>query len=417
MALSDIKIKNAKAHDKQIKLYDVDGLFLLVLPTKKPGRGKAWRFKYRFDGKEKLLAFGTYPEITLAQARKCRDEARQLLAAGIDPAQAKKQAQAADQARRANTFEKLAMEWHERQAEHLAERTRNVIMRRLKRDVFPAIGQTPLSELTSRDILENVLRPIENRKAIDLSHRIRSAISQILRYGVACGLCDRDYTADLRGALKPIPRKHHAALDADGTTSPAQVGALLRAIDDYDGSFIVKCALRLHPLVATRPGELRHAEWLEIDFTSSSWSIPAGRMKMKSPHIVPLSPQALVILKELHQLTGQGRYLFPSIRTTAKPISDNTLNAALRRLGYTRDEIVSHGWRAVFRTLADEVLQERIDIIEAQLAHQVKDALGRAYNRTSFLKERRQLMDSWGSYLDDLKAGGKVVSFRQTKGA
>ncbi len=290
-------------------------------------------------------------------------------------------------------------------------------MRRLKRDVFPVIGDTPLVDLSSRLILENVLRPIEDRTAIDLSHRIRSVLSQILRYGVACGLCDRDLTSDLRGALKPIPRKHHAALDAGGTTDPIKVGALLRAIDGFDGSVVVKCALRLHPLVATRPGELRHAEWSEIDFDTATWSIPAGRMKMKNPHIVPLSPQALAVLRELHKVSGQRTYLFPSIRSTAKPISDNTMNAGLRRLGYSKEEIVSHGWRAVFRTLADEVLQERIDIVEAQLAHQVKDALGRAYNRTSFLKERRDLMNRWGSYLDSLKSANKVISLVKRTGS
>jgi integrase len=337
-----------------------------------------------------------------------REEARRLIANATDPAEIKKAARETEKEQRANTFEKLALEWHERQVEHLAGRTRKMIMRRLKRDAFPVIGDTPLSELSSRLILEKVLRPIEDRGAIDLAHRIRGAISQILRYGVACGMCDRDLTADLRGALKPIPRKHHAALDAGGTTDPAKVGALLRAIDGFDGSFTVKCALRLHPLVATRPGELRHAEWTEIDFDQALWSIPAGRMKMKNPHIVPLSPQALAILRELHHLTGQGTYLFPSIRSIAKPISDNTMNAGLRRLGYSKEEIVSHGWRAIFRTLADEVLQERIDIIEAQLAHQVSDALGRAYNRTSFLKERRELMNRWGAYLDSLKSAKKV---------
>ena len=290
-------------------------------------------------------------------------------------------------------------------------------MRRLRRDVFPVIGDTPLSDLSSRLILEKVLRPIEGRTAIDLSHRIRSVLSQILRYGVACGLCDRDLTADLRGALKPIPRKHHASLDAGGTTDPVKVGALLRAIDGFDGSVVVKCALRLHPLVATRPGELRHAEWSEIDFDTATWSIPAGRMKMKNPHIVPLSPQALAVLRELHKVSGQGTYLFPSVPSTAKPISDNTMNAGLRRLGYSKEEIVSHGWRAIFRTLADEILQERIDIIEAQLAHQVKDALGRAYNRTSFLKERRDLMNRWGSYLDGLKKENKVIPLVKRTGS
>ena len=221
----------------------------------------------------------------------------------------------------------------------------------------------------------------------------------------------------MRGALKPIRRKHRPALDTDGIPDSTKVGALLRAIDGFDGSPTVKAALRLHPLVATRPGELRHAEWTEIDFDQALWSIPAGRMKMKNPHIVPLSPQALAILRDLHQITGKGTYLFPSSRSTARPISDNTLNAALRRLGYDGTEFVSHGWRAIFRTLADEVLQERIDIIEAQLAHQVSDALGRAYNRTSFLKERRDLMNRWGKYLDSLKKANKVIPLVKRTGS
>lgn len=406
--LTDVQVKNAKSKQQQYKLMDGFGLYLLVTP---PG-GKLWRFDYRFGGKRKGLALGSYPAISLSDARQRREDARKLLADGVDPVEIKRADKTAEAERRANTFEKIALEWHERQAGHLAERTRKMIMRRLRHDVFPSIGDTPLSDLTSRKILEGVLRPIEDRGAIDLAHRIRSTVSQILRYGVACSVCERDLTADIRGALRPIPRKHHAALDAGGTTDPAKVGALLRAIEGYDGSVIVKCALRLHPLVATRPGELRHAEWAEIDLEGGIWSIPAGRMKMKNPHIVPLSPQAVVILEELHQITGGCKYLFPSIRSAAKPISDNTLNAALRRLGYTHDEIVSHGWRAIFRTLADEVLQERIDIIEAQLAHQVADALGRAYNRTSFLKERRALMMKWADYLDRLKSGAEVIPLR-----
>lgn len=411
--LTDIQVSKAKPKERDYKLTDGGGLYLLVTTA----GGKLWRFKYRFTNREKLLAIGPYPEISLSDARMRREEVRRLLANGTDPGEVKKAARLAEQNRRASTFKRLAMEWHKRQVDHLAERTRKMIMRRLKRDVFPVIGDTPLSDLSSRLILEKVLRPIEDRGAIDLSHRIRGAISQILRYGVACGLCDRDLTADLRGALKPIPRKHHAALDAGGTTDPTKVGALLRAIDGFDGSFIIKCALRLHPLVATRPGELRHAEWTEIDFDQALWSIPAGRMKMKNPHIVPLSPQALVVLRELHQITGQGTYLFPSIRSIAKPISDNTMNAGLRRLGYSKEEIVSHGWRAIFRTLADEVLQERIDIIEAQLAHQVSDALGRAYNRTSFLKERRALMNRWGNYLDGLKNAKKIIPLVERTGS
>lgn len=413
MALTDVKVRNAKAGDKQVKLYDVDGLFLLVFPTSTKTAGKRWRFKYRFDGKEKLLALGTYPEISLAEARNLRDDARKLVAKGIDPSQAKKDLKEAQAEDRANTFKKIALQWYERQADSLAEKTKKMLNARLERDIYPAIGDMPVSELTPRIILENVLRPIEERGAVELAHRVRGLISQVLRYGVACGICERDFTADLRGALKPIQRKHHAALDAGGTTDPGKVAELLRAIDTYDGSVIVQAALKLHPLFATRPGELRHAEWSEFDLENATWSIPAGKMKMKNSHIVPLAPQALAILKELHPLTGAGKYLFPSVRSTARPISDNTLNAALRRLGYTRDEIVSHGWRAIFRTLADEVLQERIDIIEAQLAHQVADTLGRAYNRTSFLKERRALMIKWANYLERLKAGAKIIPFRE----
>ena len=326
MALTDTKVKNAKPAEKQFKLFDGDGLFLLVVPTGKSKGGKRWRFKYRFDGKEKLLALGTYPEISLADARTRRDDARKLIAKGIDPGEAQKAAKSEQAERLANTFRKLALDWYERQADILAEKTRKMIMSRLERDVFPVVGDTPLSDLTPRSILEGVLRPIEDRGSIELAHRVRGVISQVLRYGVACGLCERDSTVDLRGALKPVQRKHLPAI-----TDPVKVGALLRAIDGFDGSLIVKCALRLHPLVVTRPGELRHAEWSEIDFKKATWAIPAGKMKMKNPHIVPLSDQALEILRELHPITGSGKYLFPSVRSTARPISDNTLNAADRK--------------------------------------------------------------------------------------
>lgn len=409
LPLTDVQVKNAKPSSTDFKLSDGNGLYLLVTKT----GGKLWRFKYRFDGKEKLLSIGSYPAKSLTDARDDCRQARQLIANGVDPGDMKKQLKAEKAEKAANTFEKLAREWYGQQSDRLADKTKDILLKRLKRCVFPAIGDTPLAELRAKDILEKVLRPIEKRGAVELAHTERGAISQILRYGVAIGACERDVTTDLRGALKPVQRKHHAALDTGGTTDAAKVGALLRAIEGFDGSFVTKCALRLHPLVATRPGELRHAEWVEIELDTATWSIPAGRMKMKNPHIVPLSPQAVAILRELHQLTGGGKYLFPSVRSTSKPISDNTLNAALRRLGYTSDEIVSHGWRAIFRTLADEVLQERIDIIEAQLAHQVKDALGRAYNRTSFLKERRELMNRWGGYLEGLKAGGKVIPLKR----
>jgi integrase len=405
LPLSDIQVKNAKPDSKNYKLADGKGLYLLVTAT----GGKLWRFNYRFTDKNKTLALGSYPEVTLAEARKRRNDARQLVANDVDPSESKKQLRAESAESAANTVELVAGQWLKQQDGVLSPVTVNMIERRLKNDVYPAIGKAPFSELKAKDILTKVLRPIEIRGTLETAHRVRGVISQIMRYGVASGLCERDVTTDLRGAIKAVQRKHHAALDKDGIPDALKVGALLRAIDGFDGSAVVKYALRLHPLVATRPGELRHAEWSEINMETATWSIPAGRMKMKAAHVVPLSPQAVDILRALYTLTGAGQYLFPSTRSTARPISDNTLNAALRRLGYSNEEFVSHGWRAVFRTLADEVLLARVDIIEAQLAHQVKDALGRAYNRTSFLKERRQLMVNWGKYLDQLKQGAKII--------
>jgi integrase len=404
--LSDNQIKNAKPKERDYKLNDGFGLYVLITRT----GGKLWRFNYRLHDKNKTLSMGAYPALSLAKARAKRDDARQNLAEGVDPGKLKQKLKQQETENQHNTFQKLAEEWLVHRQNHLAPRTLDMIGRRLNRDVFPAIGTTPLSELTPKILLDKVLMPVESRGAVDLVHRIRSSISQILRYGVAKGLCERDQTVDLKGALKPIKHKHHAAFDKEnGTPDPSKVAELLRAIDGFDGSIVVKCALKFHPYVATRPGELRHAEWQEIDFENRLWSIPAGRMKMKKPHLVPLSEPALKVLRELYLVTGSGKYLFPSIRSTAKPISDNTMNASLRRMGFTNEDFVSHGWRAVFRTLADEILHERLDIIEAQLAHQVKDALGRAYNRTSFIKERHQLMDRWGKYLDQMKPGAKII--------
>ena len=404
LPLTEPQVKNAKPRQSDYKLSDGNGLFLLVTVA----GGKLWRFRYQFGGKDKTLAMGIYPDVSLSRARTEREQCRQLVARGVDPAEAKKAGKLEEAAQRVNTFEKLAREWFDRQTS-LVEKTRTNIMGRLERDVFPVIGDTTLDKLTSNKIYNSVLLPIEKRGAIDVAHRAGGIISKVLCYGVAKGVCERDLTIDIRGQLKPIPRNHHAALDAGGTTDPARVGGLLRALDEYDGSFVVKCALRFHPLAVTRPGELRHAEWQEIDFETATWLIPAGKMKMKNPHVVPLSLQAVEILRELQSLTGDGKYLFPSVRTTSRPISDNTMNAALRRLGYGSDDMVSHGWRAIFRTLADEVLQERVDIIEAQLAHKVADKLGRAYNRTSFLDDRRAMLQRWADYLGTLKAGGKVI--------
>lgn len=282
--LTDLQVKRAKPKDRSYKIADGEGMYLLVTTS----GGKLWRLDYRHADKRKTLALGKYPDVSLSQAREKRQKARELLAKGLDPGEVKKAENDEKAERRVNTFEKLALEWHKRQADSLAQKTKQMLLSRLHNDVFPAIGDMPLSDLTPRIILKDILRPIEDRGAIELAHRVRGLISQILRYGVACGKCKRDFTTDLRGALKPIQRKHHAALDNGGTTDPKKVGALLRAIDTYDGYCVVKCALQLHPLVATRPGELRHAEWSEIDLDVATWAIPAGRMKMKNPHIVPL---------------------------------------------------------------------------------------------------------------------------------
>lgn len=397
--LTATDVRNAKADHKPVKKFDGQGLFLLVNPNGK----KSWRFKYRLAGKEKLLSLGSYPGVSLADARQERDRAREYVSKGVDPSLVRKAEKRERVERHENTFRRLAEEWFEQQCT-LSPKTKAMTQRRLERDVFPAIGNTPISDLTPKMILEGVLRPMERRGALELAHRVRSIISRVLRYGVACGDLERDISADLRGALKSIERKHMPA-----PTDPKDVAAILRAIDGYEGTATVKAALQLHPLVATRPGELRHMEWAEVNIEDGFWNIPAGKMKMKSPHVVPLSHQALEILQRLYPLTGSGRYVFPSARSTARPLSDNAANAALRRLGIDKDVLVSHGWRAVFRTLADEVLQERVDVIEQQLAHQVADSLGRAYNRTVFLEERRAMMQRWADYLDGLKAGAKVL--------
>jgi integrase len=403
--LTDVQVKNAKAEGgKAVTLFDGGGLYLSV----EPSGAKGWRLKYRFNGKGRLISLGTYPETTLAGARKKKGAIRTQVKTGIDPSLARKAEKLDKESRQAKTFKVVAEEWAGQQKAKLAASTLKMTLGRLERDIYPAIGNVPVADLIPKMILDGVLRPMERRGVVELAHRTKSIISRILRYGVACGYLERDISADLRGALQTFSRKHMAA-----PTDPKEVAGILRAIDGFEGSFIVKCALRLHPLVVTRPGELRGAEWSEVDLETATWEIPAERMKTGNPHIVPLSEQALAILHELHPLTGSGKYLFPSIRSTAKPISNNTLNAGLRRLGITKEELVSHGWRAVFRTLGDEVLQFRPDFIEHQLAHAVKDPNGRAYNRTSHLAERKKMMQTWADYLEGLKAGAKVIPLRK----
>jgi integrase len=398
--LSDMKVQKAKSKDKIITLFDGGGLFLMITPS----GGKLWRFKYRFDGKEKKIAFGSYPEISLLDARQKRDEARRQLSKGIDPGAVRK-AQKQAKTQSTETFELIAREWHSRFISTWTKGHAETIMSRLERDLFPWIGKSPIAEIKAPEVLA-VLRRVESRGALESAHRIRTICGQVFRYAVATGRAERDPSADLKGALPQPTAKHMAAI-----TEPKKVGELLRAIDSYQGSFIVKSALQLAPIAFVRPGELRHAEWSEINFENAEWNIPASKMKMKEPHLVPLSEQAIEILKELHKLTGTGRYLFPG-RTSERPMSENAIIASLRRMGYDKDEMSGHGFRAMARTILDEVLQERIDIIEHQLAHAVKDPNGRAYNRTAHLNERRRMMQKWADYLDGLKIGAKVIPFK-----
>ncbi len=391
--LSDIQIKNAKPKDKEFKLVDGFGLHLLVTPS----GGKLWRLQYRFGGKQKLLSFGAYPAVTLADARQRREDAKKLLANGIDPGEVKKAQKAATVAETENGFEIVAREWHGKFSGNWSPGHADTTIQRLERDVFPWLGAKPVGEVKPVDLLA-ILRRIESRGALETAHRVRTICGQVLRYAVATGRAERDSAADLRGALPPVREKHHAAL-----TDPKEVADLLRAIDGFKGTFHVKCALRLAPMLFVRPGELRQMEWVEIDFEEDRWNLPPEKMKMKQAHIVPLCKQAVAILKELQPLTGHSKYVFPCHRTPLRPMTNNAINAALRRMGYTSDEQTGHGFRAMARTILDEVLQVRPDYIEHQLAHAVKDPNGRAYNRTAHLAERKKMMQLWADYLDGLR--------------
>jgi integrase len=402
--LSETKIRTAKPRDKTYKLFDMDGLYLLV--TEKGG--KWWRFKYRFEGKEKLLSFGTYPEISLADARQRRDAARKQIAHVIDPGalrKAQKQAETAE----TETFEVIAREWHTKFTPTWSTGHATKILNALKRDLFPWIGTRSIKELKAPELL-TVLRRIESRGTLETTHRVRGLLGQIFRYSVATGRAERDPAHDLIGAIPQPKEQHFAAI-----TDPKEVGPLLRAIDGYTGSFVVRCALKLAPLLFVRPGELRHAGWAEIDLNEAVWLIPGHKMKMKQDHFVPLCRQAIEILEELKALTGRGRYVFPSERSYVRPMSNNALLAALRRMGYAKEAMTPHGFRATARTILDEVLQIRPDIIEHQLAHAVRDPLGRAYNRTAHLPERQKMMQTWADYLDGLKAGAVVIPFKTVK--
>ena len=397
--LTPSAVQNAKPQEKPYKLHDERGLFLLITPA----GGKLWRFKYRrpVTKKENLLALGAYPDLSLKRAREKREEARTLLADDIDPGEQRKAEKAAGLQRAGNSFEVVAREW-------LAKQTwvtgyRDKVEAWLVNDVFPYIGGKPVAEVTAPDFLR-VARRIEERGAVESAHRILQNCGQVMRYAIATGRADRNPVVDLKGALTTAQGRHHAAI-----TDPVALGGLLRAIEGYSGDPCTRAALKLSGLLFVRPGELRHAEWQEIDLDMAEWNIPAGKMKMRQPHLVPLCDQAVAILRELHPLTGRGQYVFPGGRSPKRPMSDNAINAALRRMGYGTDAMTAHGFRATARTLLDEVLGFRPDYIEHQLAHAVRDPNGRAYNRTAHLAERHKMMQGWADFLDVLRTGANVV--------
>ncbi len=405
MGLTNTACLNAKSREKQYTLFDDKGLFLLVSPA----GGKWWRLKYRYQGKEKRLSLGTYPETSLAQAREKRDAARKLLAQGVDPAEVRRAEDTRNAEASGETFLTVAQEWRERSRAKWTPKVEAETWTRLEKNALPWLGHRPIKEILAPELL-SVVRRIESRGAVETAHRVLGICSQVFRFAVATGRAERDPSGDLRGALAASKAGHYATI-----TDPKAVAALLRAIDGYKGSFVTLCALRLAPLVFVRPGELRAAEWQEIDLDAAEWRVPAERMKARRPHIVPLSSQAVAILRDLHPLTGSGRFVFPGARSSARPMSEATLLAALRRLGYGAGEMSAHG----FRAMASTVLHEQgwpSEVIERQLAHQEKSKVVRAYNHAEHLTERKRMMQHWSDYLDGLRAGAKVLSFRAAGG-
>jgi len=402
MALTDKTIRAVKHGHKPVRLFDSGGLYLEVAPN----GGKWWRLKYRFTGKEKRLSLGVYPHISLKQARDRRDDAKKLLANGVDPSEQRKATKAAVTERAANSFEAVAREWFASFSKKWVKGHSDKILRRLEHNVYPHIGGRPIAEITSKEML-SVLRKVEDRGAIETAHRTKQNCSQVFRYAVATGRADRDPTVELRGALAPAKERHHPSI-----TEPKAIGALLRAIDGYEGSMVTQCALKLAPLTFVRPGELRRAEWSEFNLDKAEWRIPAARMKMREQHIVPLSKQAVAALAALHPLTGSGSYVFPGARTNGRPMSENTVNAALRRLGYSKDQMTGHGFRSMASTHLNEQGWHR-DAIERQLAHAERDDVRAAYNFAEHLPERRKMMQAWADYLDGLRAGAVVTSIKK----
>ena len=399
MALTDVFLKNALPKAKPYKVFDGEGLYIEI----RPNGGKWWRLKYRYGGKEKRISLGTYPAVSLKQARTERSKARLLLDQGIDPSEDRKLSEKVETGE--NSFERVALEWFSKNRPTWSDSYAKKLLTRLEKDLFPWLGARDIDEITPPELLK-VLRRMEARGALEKAHRARNDCSRIFRYAIATGRAERDTAADLKGAIAPRVTRHHPSI-----TDPVEIGKLLRAIDAFEGSFTVRCALQLLPLVFVRTGELRHAEWSEFDIEGAVWRIPAEKMKMRAPHIVPLSRQAIAILTDLYALTGGGKLVFPGARSPARPMSENTINAALRRLGYEKGEMCGHGFRSMASTRLNESQQWAPDVIERQLAHGERNSVRASYNYAQHLEERTRMMQWWADYLDSLKRGAEVLSF------
>lgn len=406
MKLTIKAIRQAESRSKPYKISDGHGLFLLV----NPNGSRWWRMAYRFGGKQKTLSMGVWPDVSLAEARERLADARRALRDGIDPSELRKAARAASVELTENQFGAVAAAWLAKGATDWSPATLQQTTRRLERDVLPYLATRPIAELTAPEILA-VAQRIVDRGAIETARRVLRIISQVCTFAVISGRLTVNPAVDLHKALPTVKAKHMAAL-----TTPAEVGGLLRAIDGYQGEPAVRAALQLAPLVFVRPGELRGARWDEVDLEAGRWEIPAGRMKMGEPLLVPLSRQAVGIFKELRPLTGTGSLVFAGTRTKTRPISNNTMNGALRRLGFSKDEMTAHGFRALARTMLEEQLGFRYELIEHQLGHVVRDPNGRAYNRTRHLQQRTKMMQSWADYLDTLRTGDpKITPIRSAR--
>lgn len=398
MAMTDIQIRQLKPREKQYKKSAGNNLYLIVTPK----GSKRWRVRYRIAGKQYELSVGVYPRVSLKEAGQRRDELLKKVAKDVDPGAERRADKLKRHATSDNSFEAIGREWFDKFSPDWSSSHRSRSQNRLEKDVYPWLGKKPINSITPVELLM-VLRDIEGRGAVDTAHRVKQLCGQIFRYAVATGRAERDPSQDLKGALPRTKTKHFASI-----TEPKAIGELLRAISGYNGNAEVRTALKIAPYVFVRPGELRHAEWSEFDFEKSEWRIPAEKMKMGVQHIVPLSEQVVTLLKELKPLTGYDKYLFPSNRTKARPISENTLNAALRRLGYSKDEMTSHGFRSMASTLLNEQGWNH-DAIERQLAHAEKNGVRASYNYAEYLPVRKEMMQSWADYLDSLAAGGKVI--------